>query len=130
MTKNILTGLNGRFWLAPAVMLLPVLVFWTPIYCAVGGAMEGHFGLALAAVATYVLQLTMIWSSRRVFQFHPAKALLFPLVAIPVICCMMRALYLYSLRGAVEWRGRTVRVRGTPSPSHSGCGIEGDRASS
>ena len=41
MTKNILEGLGGRLWLAPAVVLLPVFVFWTPLYCAVAGAVEG-----------------------------------------------------------------------------------------
>jgi glycosyltransferase involved in cell wall biosynthesis len=117
MTKNILVGLNGRYWLAPAVILLPVLVFWAPLYCAVAGAVGGEPVLVAAAAGTYALQLAMIWSARRVFEFHPGKALLFPLVVIPVACCMVRALYLYVLHGAVEWRGRTVRVRGTPADS-------------
>jgi hypothetical protein len=113
MTKNVLEGLGGRFWLAPAVILLPIFVFWTPLYCALAGAIEGNAVLITVAASTYALQYAMIWSARRVFQFQPAKAFLFPLVAIPVLCCMVRALYLYSLRGAVEWRGRTIRVRGT-----------------
>jgi glycosyltransferase involved in cell wall biosynthesis len=113
MTKNILEGLGGRFWLAPGVILLPVFVFWTPLYCALTGAIEGNHVLVTVAASTYALQYAMIWSGRKLFQFRPAKALLFPLVAIPTLCCMVRALYLYSLRGAVEWRGRTIRVRGT-----------------
>jgi glycosyltransferase involved in cell wall biosynthesis len=113
MTKNILTGLGGRYWLAPAVILLNVLIVWTPIFCAVAGAWEQNAALAIAGVATYLLQLVIIWSGRRVFQFHAGKALLFPLVVIPVTCCMVRALYLYLRRGAVEWRGRTVPVRGS-----------------
>jgi chlorobactene glucosyltransferase len=113
MTKNVLEGLNGRFWLAPAVMLLPVLVYWTPLFCAAAGAWEGDFLLVSVAAATYALQYATIWPGRRLFQFHPAKALLFPLVVIPVIVCMVRALYLYLFQGAVEWRGRTVAVRGT-----------------
>jgi glycosyltransferase involved in cell wall biosynthesis len=112
MTKNILEGMGGRFWLAPAVMLWPVFVFWTPVYCAVAGVLEGNPLLVTIAAATYSLQFAMVWSGRTLFQFHPGKALLFPLVAVPVFCCMVRALYLYSLRGAVEWRGRTIRVRG------------------
>jgi glycosyltransferase involved in cell wall biosynthesis len=114
-TKNILTGLGGRFWLAPAVLILPVLVFWTPLYCAVAGACEHDPVLFIAGVATYALQLVMIWWGRRLFEFHPGKALLFPLVVIPVTCCMVRALYLYSRRGAVEWRGRTIQVRASQS---------------
>jgi glycosyltransferase involved in cell wall biosynthesis len=113
MTKNILAGLSGRFWLAPAVILLPIFVFWTPLYCVMAGAIEGNLLLVVVAASTYALQYAMIWSGRSIFQFRPAKALLFPLVAIPVFCCMVRALYVYSLKGAVEWRGRTIRVRAT-----------------
>jgi Glycosyl transferase family 2 len=112
MTKNILVGLSGRLWMAPAVILLPALVFWTPVYCVVHGVFVGDYGLVAVAAATYALGYATIWSGRRLFQFNPAKALLYPLVAIPHFFCMMRALYLYSLRGAVEWRGRTIRVRG------------------
>jgi Glycosyl transferase family 2 len=111
MTKNILEGLNGRLWLAPAVILLPALVFWTPVVCAVVGLVEGDRPLVIAGVATYAIQLAMLWSARSLFQFHPGKSLLFPLVAIPNAFCMIRALYLYILKGAVEWRNRTIPVR-------------------
>jgi len=117
MTKNILEGLRGRFWLAPAVMLLPVLVFGTPLVCIVFGILERNLLLFLAGLATYALQYAMLWSGRKLFSFHPGKALFFPLVAIPTICCLAKALYLYSCRGEVHWRGRTVRVRGSaPGP--------------
>ena len=53
MTKNILEGLGGRLWLAPAVMLLPVFVFWTPIFCAVAGVRTARPGLVLLAIGTY-----------------------------------------------------------------------------
>ena len=98
MTKNILEGLGGRLWLAPAVILLPVLIFWTPLFCAVAGAIEGDPLLFSAGAGTYALQLAMIWSARRLFRFHPGKALLFPLVAVPNGFCMVRALYLYVLQ--------------------------------
>jgi chlorobactene glucosyltransferase len=111
MTKNILLGLHGRLWLAPAVMVLPLFVFWTPIYCAIAGVLERDAALALAGVAGYVIGYGSLWSGRRLFPFHPLKALLFPLVVIPVACCMSRALFLYLVRGEVAWRGRTIRVR-------------------
>ncbi len=117
MTKNILEGLNGRLWLAPAVILLPVFVFWTPVVCAVVGVVEGDRLLVGAGVGTYALQLGMLWSGRSLFQFHPVKALLFPLVAVPNGFCMARALYLYILKGAVEWRSRTIPVRVSRSRS-------------
>jgi glycosyltransferase involved in cell wall biosynthesis len=113
MTKNILEGLRGRFWLAPAVMLLPVLVFGMPLVCIGSGVLERNLVLVLTGLATYALQYATLWTGRKIFSFHPGKALFFPLIAIPVICCMAKALYLYSWRGEVHWRGRTVRVRGT-----------------
>ncbi len=111
MTKNILVGIHGRFWLAPAVVLLNVFVFWMPLDCALAGAAEGNATLALAGAVVYALQYAMLFAGRRLFRFRPIPALLFPLVVIPVACCMTRAWYLYKYRGAVEWRGRTIRVR-------------------
>jgi hypothetical protein len=111
MTKNVLEGVNARLWLAPAVMLIPIFVYGTPLYCAVAGAWEGNPLLATAGAATYAIQYAMLWSGRRLFQFHAGKALLFPFVAIPVMVCMVRALYLFLFRGAIEWRGRTLPVR-------------------
>jgi hypothetical protein len=72
---------------------------------------EGDRLLVAAGVATYAIQLAMLWSARSLFQFHPGKAVLFPLVAVPNAFCMVRALYLYILKGAVEWRSRTIPVR-------------------
>ena len=40
MTKNVLIGIKGRLWLAPFVMVLPIFVFWTPIYCAISGVIR------------------------------------------------------------------------------------------
>ncbi len=91
MTKNVLMGLNGRLWLAPLVVLLPLLVFGVPLYCVVSGIARGDLLLARAGAGTYALQYATFWMGRRLFRFHPAKALLFPLCAIPVICCMGRA---------------------------------------
>jgi hypothetical protein len=111
MTKNILIGLGDRLWLAPLVILLPMLVFWTPVFCMIAGLAERDTVLLAAGAGSYVLQLATLWMGRPLCQFHPVKVLLFPLVAVPCALCMVRALYLYSLKGAVAWRGRTVQVR-------------------
>jgi len=111
MTKNVLIGLEGRFWLAPMYILLPLINDWTPVYAAVAGLIEGNIVLIAAGVFTYALQYAVIWLSRDLLVFHRGKALLFPLVVVPLICCMLRALYLRFVRGAVHWRGRTITVR-------------------
>jgi len=113
MTKNILIGIHGRLWLAPFVMILPIFAFWTPIYCAIAGVIEADASLLTAGAAGYLIPYASMWSARRVFPLRPIKALFYPLVAIPVFCCMARALYLYLIRGEVAWRGRSIRVRET-----------------
>ena len=111
MTKNVLVAIQGRLWLAPAVMVLPLFVFWTPLYCTIAGLIEGDPTLALVGAAGYIIPYASMWSGRRLFPFRPHKAMLYPLVVVPVFCCMARALYLYVVRGEVAWRGRSIRVR-------------------
>jgi hypothetical protein len=111
MTKNILIGLHGRLWMAPLHIALPAIVNWTPIVCVVSGVVERNALLLVAGMTTYAIQYGLLWASRRLFTFQPAKALLFPLVIVPVACCMTRAFYLHFFRGAVHWRGRTIRIR-------------------
>lgn len=111
MTKNILIGLEGRLWLAPLVFMLPIFVYWTPIFCFGAGVVEANAALVLTAAATYGIQYLVFWSGRRLLHFHHVKVLLFPLVVAPVSCCLARALYLHFCKGAVHWRGRTIRVR-------------------
>jgi hypothetical protein len=111
MTKNVLVAIEGRLWLAPFVMILPIFVFWTPLYCAIAGLIETNPSLIITGTAGYLIPYASMWSGRRLFPFHSLKALLYPLVVIPVFCCMARALYLYLIRGEVAWRGRSIRVR-------------------
>jgi hypothetical protein len=90
-----------------------MFVFWTPIYCAIAGLIEASASLLLVGAAGYLIPYASMWSGRRMFPFHPLKGLLYPLVVVPVFCCMARALYLYLVRGEVAWRGRSIRVRET-----------------
>jgi hypothetical protein len=75
------------------------------------GLIEGDALLTLVGAAGYVIPYVSMWSGRRIFPFRPHKAMLYPLVVVPVFCCMARALYLYVVRGEVAWRGRSIRVR-------------------
>ena len=110
-TKNVLSGLQGRIWLAPLRLLWPLLVFWTPVVSILVGAWEGHASVLFAGCAGYVAEYASLWPSRSLFRFHPAKALLFPLLVISLWCCLLRALYHYVARGSIVWRGRAVKVR-------------------
>ena len=100
MTKNVLEAVRGRLWLAPVVMLLPAFVYGTPVFCAIVGFRDARLDLLVPAAGTYPgIQYAMLWVGHRLFRFRPLKALLFPLVAVPVICCMARgSLPLWSPR--------------------------------
>jgi glycosyltransferase involved in cell wall biosynthesis len=111
LTKNILAGFGNRIWVTPIAMFLPVLVFWVPILSALVGLAERDVLLTTLGALTYGIQYAIIWLGRSLFRFHAGKALGFPLVAIVVVCCTIRAIYYYTARGAVQWRGRTIRVR-------------------
>jgi hypothetical protein len=102
MTKNILEGLGGRLWLAPGAMLVRVFVFGTTLVAAGAGALKGDWLLVLGAALTYAIQNQVIWTGRRIFRLHAGKALLFPLVAVTVICCLMRSLFLITAKGAIS----------------------------
>ena len=110
-TKNVLSGLHGRTWLAPLLLLWPLVVFWTPVVSIVAGAWESHPAVLLAGFAAYAAEYATLWPSRSLFRFHPVKALFFPLAVISVWCCLLRALYHYLARGSIVWRGRAVKVR-------------------
>jgi hypothetical protein len=94
-----------------------VFAFWTPLYCFVAGVIESDPALALLGLSGYLIPYASMWSGRRLFPFNPWKALLYPLVAVPVFCCMARALYLYVVRGEVAWRGRSIKVH-EPRPAN------------
>jgi glycosyltransferase involved in cell wall biosynthesis len=114
-TKNILASLNGRYWLAPAVMALPILVFWVPLWCVAAGWLESDWTLFGAGVIGYLLQYGLLFSGGNLFRFDPVRAAFFPLVAVSVAVCIMKALYLYLWRGELNWRGRSIRVRAESS---------------
>ena len=110
MTKNILVGIHGRYWLAPAVIALPIFVLWTPLYCAFAGAAEGNVALTLASSGLR----DSIWDA---LPGTPAVSLQSSQITpVPARCPAGRLLHdpplLVPLRVSwrVAWRGRTVRV--------------------
>jgi hypothetical protein len=113
-TKNVLSRLRGRYWLAPAFLLGIMALFWTSLVAITLGVWQGHPTLLLAGIVAYIAQYASLWPSRWLFHFHPAKALLFPLAILSLCCCLTRAMYHYTLHGTVIWKGRAVQVRGGP----------------
>jgi hypothetical protein len=111
-TKNVMMIGNGKPVLALGAVLIAVLLFWTP-WLAVGvGAVGAHPLLVVAGLATYLFQAALLYGyGRRLMQVRPGPLLFFPLVVVVVTCCTLRAVYYHSIKGAVLWRGRAIKVR-------------------
>jgi glycosyltransferase involved in cell wall biosynthesis len=109
-SKNILLVIEESKWLAPVLPLYTMALFWLPWLLAGLGLAGGDWIMAAAGLALYLIQYAGLFVSRRVFSFRPLPALAFPLVALIVGYCASRAYWLH-LRGSIEWRGRTIRVK-------------------
>jgi hypothetical protein len=111
LTKNILAEFKNRWWIAPVAVLLPFLIFWTPWIALAVGLVTRDWRLAAIGAATYLIQYLLMLPCQAIVRFHRGKVLFFPLIAIVLLCCFARASYHYFVRGAVYWRGRSIRVR-------------------
>jgi glycosyltransferase involved in cell wall biosynthesis len=110
LTKNILTALD-HLWLAVPAMFLPVFIYWVPIATVVLGIVRPNNIMIAAGMSAYVIQAGLLLLLLRFCRFRSAKALFFPLAAIPVMCCIGKALYHRWATGAVAWRGRVLPLR-------------------
>jgi len=111
LTKNIL-GAVDHVWMAVPAMLLPVFVYWIPIAAVILGVLRDHPIMSAVGFVAYGIQACLLLLVVRMCRIRWGKALCFPLAALPVICCMGKALYLRWIRGAVAWRGRVIPLGG------------------
>jgi len=111
-TKNVMMIGNGRPALALAAVLLAAVMLWTPWLTVIAGAGAADPLPAGAGLATYLVQYALLLrGGRRLMQARWGALLFFPLVVVVVTCCTLRALYYRSIKGAVLWRGRAIKVR-------------------
>lgn len=111
-TKNVLSGLRGRYWLAPAALLAWIAIYSGPAAAIVAGLFAERIGLVLFGSGVYAAQCLQLVVARDWLELRWWKAIAFPLCSLSVACCMTRAWLLYMARGAIYWRNRSVRVRG------------------
>lgn len=109
-TKNILGAVEGRAALALPLILVAIVLYWTPVLAVAIGIMMGDSLLTACGVGTYLIQYMSFFSIRRLVSFYPLKLLLFPLVVIVSTCCILRATY-YQMKGMIFWRGRAIKVK-------------------
>ena len=111
-TKNVIMIGNGKPALALAAVALAALMLWTPWLAAIVGALDAQPLLIGVGLATYLLQAALLYGfGRGLMQVRPGALLFFPLVVVVVTCCTLRAVYYHSIKGAVLWRGRAIKVR-------------------
>ncbi len=68
----------------------------------------GNPWLLGASLLAYASQYAGMAIFHRLFRFKPLLLLFFPLISIPLACCLGRALYHRWVHGAVWWRGRSL----------------------
>jgi glycosyltransferase involved in cell wall biosynthesis len=110
LTKNILSALD-HLWVAVPTMFLPVFAYWVPIATVVLGIVRQNAVMIAAGMSAYVIQVGLLLLLFRLCRIRFGKALFFPLAAIPVMCCIGKALYHRWATGAVAWRGRVLPLR-------------------
>ena len=109
-TKNILSAVEGRIELALPLILLAIIQYWTPFFAIIIGSLTGSPLLVMTGLITFFLQYLSFFSIRRLFKFHPAKLVCFPLAALVSTCCILRSVW-YRRKGSIFWRGRNIRVK-------------------
>ena len=110
-TKNILAFMDN-VWMALPAMFLPMFVYWLPLAGIVVGVLKGNPWLAAAGCSTYLVTVVTLVLARPLCRFQWRKALFFPLLVFPLVCCCLRALYYRVFKGAVAWKGRAVPLGG------------------
>lgn len=109
-TKNILGAVEGHVWLAIPLIFLGFLQNWMPLFAVVLGILNDSLLLLVVGLIAYGVQYLSFFSVKRLLRFHPLKLLFFPLVAIVVAFCVLRALVSHT-KGSILWRGREIKVR-------------------
>lgn len=110
ITKNVLAVLRNHGWRAAVAPVIPLVLFWLPLFSIALAAARGHAALALLGAASYSVQYANLYSVRAVVTFRPLAVLLFPLCVLSIAACIWRALLYHWIHGAVRWRGRTIRT--------------------
>jgi chlorobactene glucosyltransferase len=114
ITKNILAGFDS-VWMAIPGILLPFVVFWSPLIGLACGIFQDRGDLIGLGFLGIALQLVLLAGVRRFCKFSWRKAVFYPMCAIQCACCLSVAIYHRLCHRAVLWRGRAVTV--SPSPT-------------
>ena len=108
--KNVLDAVEGKPW-APVVMLPPLVVLisagW---FTALMGLLTAQPVLIAAGLGLHFYLWATFQIARDAFRFDPLRLVLFPLGGISLTACIAKALYYRITRGAIVWRGRTIRI--------------------
>lgn len=110
VTKHLLGGVQKYMWLAPLLAIVPLTMYVVLIAGLAYGIAEQHYILAGTAFVTLAIHYTGLLLTRPMYDFHAIKALLFPLMAVPFAASCLHAVYLYVVRGRINWRGRATHI--------------------
>jgi 4,4'-diaponeurosporenoate glycosyltransferase len=102
---------SGAVSLNIPLLLLLVGWVWACFNVFIGVIQSGMgvgFPIAVSLILYMLFVLQIWWMLRRVGNFHPLTAVLFPLPLIFFALIMLRSLFLIFIRQRVTWRGRDI----------------------
>ena len=102
---------SGAVSLNIPLLLLLVGWVWACFNVFIGVIRSGMgvgFPIAVSLILYMLFVLQIWWMLRRVGNFHPLTAVLFPLPLIFFALIMLRSLFLIFIRQRVTWRGRDI----------------------
>jgi hypothetical protein len=110
MSKNVFAVLDGRVGLVPPVLAAVALMFGAGALAMLAGGLMLEPSLVGAGAALYLLQFVSFLSLRSWIVAPPLKVLAYPWVVVVLWACLLRGVYNHLAHGAVEWRGRRLRL--------------------
>ncbi|TWU35329.1 4,4'-diaponeurosporenoate glycosyltransferase [Novipirellula aureliae] len=107
-TKNILSPFNP-VWLAIPFMFLPIFVYASPLLAIAAGLYQHETLMVAIGIFAYVTQAIVLVPATRLCRLKWYKALCFPIAALPITCCIIKAYYHHYIDRGVKWRGRVMQ---------------------
>ena len=110
LTKNVLAGLRSP-WQAVPLAIYVVLVYGLPPLAILVGTLRWDWGLFVSGLGVYAVQFSLVTLLRPLARVRWSQAWAFPLAMIPLLCCLVAALYYRVRHQGVYWRGRVRPVQ-------------------
>jgi hypothetical protein len=110
--KNVLHAVPGKPYLTVLGLPLTIALLWASPILVMGGWISGYPAAIVGGIFLYLYQYTSLFLLRRFTRLKGwNRVALFPMVAVSLGSCVVRAAYHHWRYGQVVWRGRGVTLK-------------------